>query len=313
MSSAGVISVADWTKLDFESNPVFSLTVRATDTGNLSASALVTIKLLNVNEAPTLSGMEGTSLTYSGPSLVTSKLTVFDVDSQNLAGATIQISGGYRSGSDSLLFANTPNISGAWNSTSGILTLTGTDTLANYQAALRSVQFVNSSTNTSARTITFRVSDGDLTSNTVSRTIDAPPRVLSIGTVGPNMTTGPSVQFTITFSEDVQGVDSSDFTLVKTGTIVSGQTLVTPVSPSVYSVTVNGVTGTGTLGLNLINDGTIRDLASNLLATAATGPSYSIAPAPVITIQPVGPTVTAGSSTVPSAGSPTAVRRPGTR
>ena len=35
-----------------------------------------------------------------------------------------------------LAFANTANITGSFNATNGMLTLTGTDTVANYQAAL---------------------------------------------------------------------------------------------------------------------------------------------------------------------------------
>ena len=43
-------------------------------------------------------------------------------------------------------------------------------------------------------------------------------------------------------------------------------TQVTPVSSSVYTVTVGGITGSGTLGLNLVDNGTIHDLAGNPLA-----------------------------------------------
>ena len=49
ISNAGVITVADVTKLDFETNPTFTLTVQVTDGGTLSASNTVTINLSNVN------------------------------------------------------------------------------------------------------------------------------------------------------------------------------------------------------------------------------------------------------------------------
>ena len=42
-------------------------------------------------------------------------------------------------------------------------------------------------------------------------------------------------------------------------------TQVTPVSTSVYTVAVSGITGNGTLGLNLVDNGTIHDLAGNPL------------------------------------------------
>ena len=56
IDSNGVIKVANSSALDFESNPVFNLTVEATDNGTpaLSASTIVTITLNDVNDAPVL-------------------------------------------------------------------------------------------------------------------------------------------------------------------------------------------------------------------------------------------------------------------
>src|SRR5262249_13179891 len=73
-----------------------------------------------------------------------------------------------------------------------------------------------------------------------------------------------SVTYTVTFSESVTGVDATDFQLA-----LSGLTATTPVvvsgSGAVYTVTVNGIGGNGTLGLNLVDNGSIRDLAGNPL------------------------------------------------
>ena len=82
--------------------------------------------------------------------------------------------------------------------------------------------------------------------------------------VGPVTAVG-TVGFTVTFSKAVTGVDPTDFRLAATGTIQAQSLQVTPVSESVYTVTVGGVTGTGDLGLNLVNNGSIRDLAGNPL------------------------------------------------
>ena len=54
-SATGEITVADSSQLDFETNPVFNLTVTATDSGGLSGGAAVSVNLSNVNEAPTAS------------------------------------------------------------------------------------------------------------------------------------------------------------------------------------------------------------------------------------------------------------------
>jgi hypothetical protein len=57
-SATGVITVADASKLDFETTPTFNLVVRVTDsvTPALSSSANVAIRLTNVNEAPAVTG-----------------------------------------------------------------------------------------------------------------------------------------------------------------------------------------------------------------------------------------------------------------
>src|SRR5207302_621088 len=53
-------------------------------------------------------------------------------------------------------------ITGSYNAATGVLTLTGTATVAQYQAALDSVTYFNSSDNPSgaARTVSFQVDDG---------------------------------------------------------------------------------------------------------------------------------------------------------
>ncbi|MHC1775973.1 MAG: cadherin domain-containing protein, partial [Lentimicrobium sp.] len=54
----GILSIADASAIDFETNPYFTLIVEVTDNGQpqLSASALVTVTLSDLNEAPAISG-----------------------------------------------------------------------------------------------------------------------------------------------------------------------------------------------------------------------------------------------------------------
>ncbi|WP_208123114.1 hypothetical protein, partial [Cysteiniphilum halobium] len=74
---------------------------------------------------------------------------------------------------DILAFVDTANISGSFNATTGVLSLSGSDTLANYQAALRSVTYQNTSDNPNplARTVSFVVNDGDVNSTAATSTI----------------------------------------------------------------------------------------------------------------------------------------------
>jgi len=127
-----------------------------------------------VDVAPVLSQVEANFLNAiaSQTTPVTSTLSTFDQDNNTWAGATIQISINYQSGQDVLGFTNIGTINGSWNASTGTLTLSGTDTISNYRAALRNVTYHNTSgsPNTSAiRTIEFQANDGFLLSNVVTR------------------------------------------------------------------------------------------------------------------------------------------------
>ena len=104
---------------------------------------------------------------------IDSAIIVSDLDSTNLASATISITSGFISSQDILSFTNQNGITGNYNSSTGVLTLTGTATVANYQTALRSITYTNNSDtpNITTRTISFQVNDGSLNSSITSRNI----------------------------------------------------------------------------------------------------------------------------------------------
>jgi hypothetical protein len=112
---------------------------------------------------------------------------------------------------------------------------------------------------------------------TWSFTVDATaPVVSSIALADPNPSTAASLRYTVTFSENVTGVNMTDFSLTQVG--VSGAA-VTAVSGSgkSYTVTVSTGSNTGTLRLNLLADGTIKDAPGNPLVTAYnSGPKYTL-------------------------------------
>ena len=92
---------------------------------------------------------------------------------------------------------------------------------------------------------------------------------------GPS-TSASNVAYTVTFSKPVVGVNASNFALALTGTVSATLGSVTAVSDSVYTVIVNGITGSGTVGLNLANNGGIHDLAGNDLV--ALNPTFAFQP-----------------------------------
>ena len=73
-----------------------------------------------------------------------------------------------------LYFSNQNGISGSWNSGNGILSLSGSATVVNYQTAIRSITYENLNTTdptTASRSITFVVNDGTVDSNIATITV----------------------------------------------------------------------------------------------------------------------------------------------
>ena len=120
--------------------------------------------------------------TASTPVAIDSGLTVTDGAAPTLSSATVAITGNFHSGEDVLGFTNTSsatygNIAAAYNSATGVLTLSSsgnTATLAQWQAALDAVTYTDTAVtpNATTRTISFTVVDtAAVTSNTATRTV----------------------------------------------------------------------------------------------------------------------------------------------
>lgn len=123
----------------------------------------VTFTVNGINDPPLITGTGAPTYSEKQPAIVVNAaLTVSDVDSPVLAGATVLIVQNFDAGEDALGFVNTSKITGSYNSATGVLTLTGTATIAEYQSALRSVTYLNTSDtpHTAVRDIAFQVDDG---------------------------------------------------------------------------------------------------------------------------------------------------------
>jgi hypothetical protein len=161
-------------------NPTATRTIAftASDTGpgnTLSAEATKAIAITAVNNAPVVTTSGGTAAFTEddAPTAIDGAVTVSDADNASLQGATVAISGGFNAAQDSLAFANTANITESYNAATGVLTLSGGDTLANYQAALRTVRYANANQNpdTATRTIAFSATDGTDSSAPATKTL----------------------------------------------------------------------------------------------------------------------------------------------
>ena len=97
-----------------------------------------------------------------GQVMLDSGITVSDPDG-TLDQATITIASNHTSTEDVLVFSDQNGISGVFSAATGTLTLSGTASVADYQTALRSITYENTSVNPNANTrlVSIQVDDGD--------------------------------------------------------------------------------------------------------------------------------------------------------
>lgn len=138
-----------------------------------------------VNAAPVVGGLSDLSYITGDPATtIAPAATISDSDSTTLNSAVIQFTSGYQSVTDLLSFTDTATLTGAWDAGNGTLTLTGTDSVAAYQYALRQITFHTDNNIGSAglRTFSVTVNDGSFNSVATSGSITAtfvPPPVQS--------------------------------------------------------------------------------------------------------------------------------------
>jgi Mg-chelatase subunit ChlD len=215
------------------------------------ASAAITI--LGAGNAPVLdldgndsSGATGTAYrgtyTLGRPAVAIgdTDVKITDSDSANLTGATITIATN-KDGTNDLLTAGTlPGgiTASAYNSATGVMTLSGTTTLANYQAAIRAITFSTSGSSLLDRGINVTVTDGTNTSNIAIGTIsiNRAPTLDLDGTVGGN-------NYAVTYTDGGGGVEvtkpGSNLTVISDadGTIAGATvTLTNPKAGDVFTI-----------------------------------------------------------------------------
>lgn len=103
----------------------------------------------------------------------------------------------------------------------------------------------------------------DATPASYTWTIDTTgPTVVSSARASANPTDRFTVQYTVTFSEAVTGVDKTDFSLTLSGVTGASVQTVTG-SGTTYTVTVRTGSGNGTIKLNVLDNNTIKDVVLN--------------------------------------------------
>jgi hypothetical protein len=153
-----------------------TVSFQVTDTGALTSNvATRDISVLPVNDKPTVATSAGTTgYTENGAAAtVDSGLSAGDVDDTMLEGAKVSIAG-TAAPTDVLSFTPGNGISGLY--ASGVLTLTGSATISQYEAALASVGYSSTSDDpATSKEVSFTVNDGSLDSDPASKSIVVTP------------------------------------------------------------------------------------------------------------------------------------------
>ena len=133
----------------------------------------------------------GASVKYvagEAPVTLDAGLSIGDSESTSLIGAAVSIGAGFLAGDALSVGSPQTGIASSYNAATGVLTLSGTASLAAYQTELDSVTFASPSATSPSRTITWSVNDGVTTSTPASSSV-------SVSSVPPVLTAGASVKY----------------------------------------------------------------------------------------------------------------------
>jgi Domain of unknown function (DUF4347)/Bacterial Ig domain/Cadherin-like domain/SdrD B-like domain/Bacterial Ig-like domain len=158
-------------------SPTRAITWSVTDGSSSNGSSAAATSTVALQPGPhVIAGSVQTFTEGSGAVTLDNSLNVTDPASTTLTGATVSI-GNFFSG-DTLNFTNQNNITGSYNAATGVLTLSGVDTVADYQAALQSISYGSTAADPSnggadqGRTISWAVSDAVGNSNTATSRVN---------------------------------------------------------------------------------------------------------------------------------------------
>lgn len=140
----------------------FNIVITSSDeTVNISRDFSVTA----VNDTPvvTADNANQTVLPENLPVFVDDLLTVSDADNDNLQSATVNFASAFVAGEDVLSATDSSGITSTYNSATGVLTLTGDASAADWQTVLRTVSYSNTATTPTdgTRGIRISISDGE--------------------------------------------------------------------------------------------------------------------------------------------------------
>ena len=265
---------------DYETQQSYGVTVEVNDPlvgSNPDDSVNFTLIISDIDESPVVTTSAGVAAFTedAGPVAIDSTLVVSDPEDAGFVGAEVRFDSGFVAGQDDLLFTNQSGISGSYNATSGVLTLSGTDSVAAYETALRTVTYSNSSQNpnTGNRLLRFTVNDGlNVGSATRTVTVSAQDDPANVVTGGPYaVAEGASVALDGSASNDVDNfiVEYAwDFDY-------DGMTFATDATGSSTNFSAVGIDGpdTRTIALRTRSDNGVFALATTTVTISNVAPT----------------------------------------
>ncbi|MDE5085655.1 MAG: Ig-like domain-containing protein, partial [Trichodesmium sp. St16_bin2-tuft] len=285
-----------------------------------SGSIVVNIKPTLDLDGDNNSGVTGndyiTTFTEDGTAVAIGDddVRITDLNDTNIESATITLTNRLDGASESLSVNSTlPGTisAGAYDSSTGVITLTGSATLAEYQTAIAQIQYDNTSQNpdTTDRTVTVVVNDGNVDSNTATTTISVvpvndPPVVnsssitvdeestdTSLGLAAPTDVDGDSLTITVTGLPTLGTVTKGDGTVVNNGDTLTSAELEgllydAPAEynagddPGDFTYSVNDgtvtVDGSTDISINPVNDPPVVDSSSITVDEESTDTSLGL-------------------------------------
>ncbi|MGB6905118.1 MAG: VCBS repeat-containing protein [Acidobacteriaceae bacterium] len=237
-------------------------------------------------------GATANTITGAGAVTADSGVTVSDLDGQNLASAAISgaLTGDTLSYNSGNPFTFTDGFTIAGSFSNGALTLSGNASPVDYQTALDSVTFSTTSTNTTARTLNWTVSDGVVSSAAATSTVDVSAYGASmkfaVSATSP-VTAGASSSVMVTAQDAYGNTVLNDSDAVK----------ITMTGSSTVLATMALSSGTATVNAKLTTVGMYTLTATDESNSSITGTSN------LVTVNAITPTVTVtpGQSSVTTA------------
>jgi predicted outer membrane repeat protein len=223
---------------DYETKSTYSICVHSTDNGGLGIDKHINITVLDTNDAPSNIILTPSSILENQPG-------------NTLVGYLIAID---PDGPTTTSFSSVPGKAGCPATGFNWFVLVN----GNEIRALAPLSYDTAN----SYTLCIKAADslGAILEKQVVITVtsEALPRVISITRANANPTNANTVNFTVTFSRPVVGVNINDFTLTTTGIITASVAGVSG-SNNLYTVMVNVGPGKGTVRVNVVDDDSIRD------------------------------------------------------